>query len=1082
MAVREDYMKPRKICVWSLTSLALLPACSTEPSTDVGVTVQSDALSAQTINVQLTLPSGLGSAAFLVAQTKVQLDSGVTVNSPIWSAGSVVMQPDAKAQALTVTGNVTLADRDKVDSIVYGGTLTKGNSDVIGSATRTTLSNVVRSTSITFAATTENVTVNSGQTRTLSPGSYVNLNVSSGATLILSAGDYYVSSLKFESSAKVQLSPTAGATRIFVASSLTYRATLANGADASRFLIEYLGTTPLTLQTPFAGSLIVPRTSLTIGPVANQVHSGSFMAQSIEVQPNAKLEFVPFNPAGTTSSCAANTWDPDGNPFTPCVPKTVCAAGSYISSEGSTTSDRVCTGCTSGQFSTVANAPSCTAWTNCAAGTYVSNTPSATTDRICTACPAGKYSSGNNQSQCLSQGTCSAGTVQTAPGTASSPAVCAPCAAGQYCAGGTSPQTTCAAGTWDNDSDPATACVTQSVCVAGTYVASEGTATADRTCAACGSGTYSAANNAAVCLPWIDCTAGSYVTNTPSTTLDRTCGPCPSGQYSSSDNQTSCQPQGTCAAGTVQTAPGTATSPAICAACEPGTYCAGDTTPAAACGPSTWDNDGNPATPCVEKTPCAPGTFVSSEGTTTADRLCAPCEAGQYSTATNAAACTPWSSCSPGTYVSGAPSATADRVCDSCAAGTFTGTSDADSCAAWTNCPPGTYVSNTPSLTVDRICAACPPGQTSTVENAPSCSAAGTAAPTTLSSCYYHSCAVVDGHAYCWGWNGYGQLGNGMTGEFGGVPQQVTGLTSGVTSVFAGFGHSCALVGGAATCWGANNNGQLGDGTTSDRPTPGAVAGLGSEVSSMSAGLFHTCAIINGGAKCWGQNLNGQIGINSASSDPVFAPVQPNGLGSGVTAIAAGGTHTCAVVNGAAYCWGDNQYGQLGDGTFQERWVPMPVPGLGSGVTAIVASLSMTCAVVNGAAQCWGDNLTGSGIGAGVANPSAIPVPVYGLTSGVTEIGVGLYHACAVVYGGLQCWGSNSWGQLGAFAAADNYMPIPITGATSGVANPVAGSDHTCARISGTLMCWGGNPYGQLGDGGTTNSLYPVPVLFPTST
>jgi RHS repeat-associated protein len=654
----------------------------------------------------------MASAGFLVAQDGIQLDSRITIVGPVWSASSLYLQPDVNVQAAVVaTGNVTLTDRDTVTSITYGGTLTTGNGDSIGTSTRTTLTNTARSTSVTFPAATQSITLNSGQSTTLGPGSYVGVTANSGATLTLLDGDYYFGSLVLESASVLRLSPSQGATRIFISSTFAYRPTLGSGADASRLFVEYLGTNAVVLETRFWGSIVVPHASLAIGTASSQTHRGSFIARSLEVQPDAKLAFVAFNPSGTVSSCAAGTWDPDGNPFTPCVAKTTCAPGSYVSSQGTTTSDRTCAACTSGQFSTVNNAPSCTAWTTCQAGTYLSNTPSSTVDRVCIACPGGQYSSGNNQSQCLPQGVCAAGTVQTAAGTTTSATVCTPCVAGQYCAGGTSPQTTCVAGTWDNDANPGTVCVAKTTCLAGSYVTNEGTTTTDRTCAACASGSFSTTANAAVCTTWTTCLAGSYVTNTPSSTVDRVCEACPSGQYSANNNQASCQPQGTCAAGTEQTASGTSTSDTVCTPCVAGQYCAGGAAEPVTCEAGTWDNDLSAATPCVAKTSCLPGTLVDSEGTATIDRACAACVSGSFSTTSNAAACDAWSTCVAGTFVSNTPSSTVDRVCVACPSGQYSSSSNQSQCLPQGSCAAGTLQTAAGTATSAAVCEACAAGQ-----------------------------------------------------------------------------------------------------------------------------------------------------------------------------------------------------------------------------------------------------------------------------------------------------------------------------------------------------------------------------------
>lgn len=416
--------------------VGLLCACSSGSSDSSEISVGTHALTAQSIVAQMTLPSTLTGAAFLGAQNKIQLDSRVDINGTLWSAGTVYMQPDAKAQAITCTGNVTLTDRDTVSGITLGGTLTKGNGNVIGTVNRVPLSNVTSTQTFTFPATTQTVIVDSLKSKTLNPGSYVSANVNSGATLILLAGDYYFSSLSLESNAVLRLSPGHGAIRVFVASNLSFRPTIASGADPSRFFMAYLGTNTVTLETPFLGSFVAPRAALNIGTANSMLHRGSFMAQSIEVQPGAKVEFVPFDPTGTPSSCAAETWDSDGNPFTPCVPMTTCPPGSYVYSQGSPTSDRTCTPCPSDQFSTVANAASCTPWSApCAAGTFESTAPSATKDRVCSPasqCPAGThvsgYASGSNDTTCEP---CATGSFTATPNLAAQCTPWTPCGAGQ---------------------------------------------------------------------------------------------------------------------------------------------------------------------------------------------------------------------------------------------------------------------------------------------------------------------------------------------------------------------------------------------------------------------------------------------------------------------------------------------------------------------------------------------------------------------------------------------------------------------------------------------------------------------------
>lgn len=300
---------------------------------------------------------------------------------------------------------------------------------------------------------------------------------------------------------------------------------------------------------------------------------------------------------------------------------------------------------------------------------------------------------------------------------------------------------------------------------------------------------------------------------------------------------------------------------------------------------------------------------------------------------------------------------------------------------------------------------------------------------------------------------------------------------TGTEEISAGYSHTCAIRRGAAVCWGSNFNGELGNGSTVASSVPVQVSGLTSGVTAISSGSGHTCAIHNGAAKCWGDNGYGELGnINTADINPV--PVQVSGLTSGVTAISAGGSHTCAVHNGAAKCWGSNAFGQLGNGTLVESYLPVPVSGLGSGVTGIDASIYVfSCAIHNGAAKCWGYNAFGQ-LGNGTLIAGSTPVPVSGLNADVTLISVGTDHACARHAGVAKCWGRNDAGQLGTGNQIGSSVPVQVSNLGVGPAVISAGRDYTCA-ILGLARCWGLNMYGQLGDGTIANS--PVPTTIPNS-
>lgn len=342
-----------------------------------------------------------------------------------------------------------------------------------------------------------------------------------------------------------------------------------------------------------------------------------------------------------------------------------------------------------------------------------------------------------------------------------------------------------------------------------------------------------------------------------------------------------------------------------------------------------------------------------------------------------------------------------------------------------------------------------------------------------------HSCAIATGGAMlCWGDNVYAQVGDGTSEErWTAVP--VIGLAGAAQTAGAGGSHTCAAsTTGAARCWAYNWFGQVGDGTDTDRDLPTPVVGLGSGVQAIVTGMIHSCALAGGGVKCWGANGFGQLGDGSDTQR--LAPVQVSGLASGVQAIAAGGEHTCALTTGGGVkCWGANDYGQLGNNGTNTQHAPVDVSGLASGVVAISAGRFHTCAVTSaGGAKCWGANENGE-LGDGTQTERHVPVDVSGLASGVASIAAGQAHSCArTTGGGVKCWGSNSWGQLGDGSGSDRLTPVDVSGLTSGATALGVGSDHSCAVASaGRVLCWGSNQYGQLGNDTNADSLAPVFVL-----
>src|SRR5437016_381023 len=263
-----------------------------------------------------------------------------------------------------------------------------------------------------------------------------------------------------------------------------------------------------------------------------------------------------------------------------------------------------------------------------------------------------------------------------------------------------------------------------------------------------------------------------------------------------------------------------------------------------------------------------------------------------------------------------------------------------------------------------------------------------------------------------------------------GQTQQFTATgVSPAAAVDAGSFHTCArLQDGTVRCWGLNDSGQLGDGTTTNASTPVAVPGVGG-AAAVSGGGFHTCARFpDGTLECWGRNDSGQLGDPATTSFSSVTPVRVTGITTAI-AVTAGGFHTCALLaDGTLQCWGRNDEGRLGNGTTANSSTPTTVSGI---------------------------------------TPAAVAP--------------GAEHACAILRDGtVRCWGDNNWGQLGNNSAAGATSTTPAT-AVTGIATATAassGAEHTCALLQdGSLQCWGRNTDGRLGNGTTTNAFTPVTVV-----
>jgi len=360
----------------------------------------------------------------------------------------------------------------------------------------------------------------------------------------------------------------------------------------------------------------------------------------------------------------------------------------------------------------------------------------------------------------------------------------------------------------------------------------------------------------------------------------------------------------------------------------------------------------------------------------------------------------------------------------------------------------------------------------------------GQAAPVSVIAGEGHTCTLLtDGRIRCWGKNGSGQLGEGNgTKKNGASPKVVTGTYT-AASVSLGGSHTCYILdNGLARCWGSNQFGQLGIGTSADTDSPTDVRDLFG-IEEMATGLSHTCALFeNETIQCWGANASGQVGDGTMATSTSHATAGVSGVPHAIT---AGGAHTCAIiefvagVGGSVQCWGENGLGQLGSGSFTDSSTPVNVSGITT-ATAIVAGGNHTCALLgNGNVHCWGENLSGQ-LGNGTNSTSTTPVSV-GLSS-VAAIAAGRNHTCAVFANGTaKCWGDNSKGQLGNGGTTSSNIPVAVSGITGSADGISTGATHTCT-LSGIVKCWGSNEFGQLGNGADIISKPPILAMASAST
>ena len=366
---------------------------------------------------------------------------------------------------------------------------------------------------------------------------------------------------------------------------------------------------------------------------------------------------------------------------------------------------------------------------------------------------------------------------------------------------------------------------------------------------------------------------------------------------------------------------------------------------------------------------------------------------------------------------------------------------------------------------------------------------------TQISAGARHTCAVVStGQIHCWGSNDQGQLGNGTTVDST-IPVVVRNISTATAVAAGGFSTCAILASGGVRCWGSNLDGQLGNGSTANSsPFPVSVNINGNTASSISVGSSFACAAANT-VFCWGFGGRGQLGNgqNLSSSTPV--QVQSS-LGLIIaTSVSVGIDHACALrTDGGVRCWGAGTVGQLGNGLSTDSNIAVAPTGLAA-ATHVVAGNSFSCALLSsgGGGRCWGANSNGQ-LGNNSTTNSDEPV-VVSRQSGLSilplnaslQLSARYRHVCVLrTTPEMLCWGNNGDGQLGLGPGSPSQYNVAVP--VSGIATPVqfsAGTSHTCAVFeNGSAQCWGSNFFGQLGIGSDSTADYPTPqwVVAPSCT
>ena len=330
--------------------------------------------------------------------------------------------------------------------------------------------------------------------------------------------------------------------------------------------------------------------------------------------------------------------------------------------------------------------------------------------------------------------------------------------------------------------------------------------------------------------------------------------------------------------------------------------------------------------------------------------------------------------------------------------------------------------------------------------------------------------ALNTGAIKCWGQSVISFDGLTSYGSHFNIPTSMSSIDNAI-EIEMNDNHGCALLSnGSIKCWGSNDEGQLGIGSITYSEDPVSVIGIGN-ATKLFVSPEHTCTLISDGSvKCWGKifvgHPNGLPQVTFASNVPVSMVGLNTAIDVSTAATSTRENHSCALLSsGFIKCWGDNSYGQLGNGTYTDAQDPVTVSGIDNAVQ-IVTTIRNSCALISdGSVKCWGNSKN-----------SNIPVSVSSLSNAMS-IGAGKNHFCALVLGGLvKCWGKNIDGLLGNGSVNDSAIPVAVSGIDN-AAKILVADDYNCALLTdGSVKCWGNNSRGQLGNGTTINSTIPVAV------